>query len=116
MSIDSATNKIWVLARDFGTTYGSFTLTINAVLPGSQVTASFTFELILNPCKNRPFYPPPFVDQLYYITEPEGSYEPGAFTTDPECPQDIVYSNSVSTNDWITGFTDNGGAGKLVRW
>ena len=28
----------------------------------------------------------------------------------------MVYTNSVSANDWISGFTDNDGVGKIVGW
>ena len=28
----------------------------------------------------------------------------------------MYYSNSISLNDWITGFTDSNGLGKVVAW
>ena len=59
---------------------------------------------------------PTFVTQTYYVRDATASYDAPAFTVDASCPQTMYYTNSISANTWITGFTDNSGDGKLVSW
>ena len=107
VTIDPYDNKIYLRGLIGGTLYGTFTLTFTARLPGSSDITTFDFKFSVSPCKNRPFTLPTWVTQLYYVTDPLSSYDPPAFITEPECDQNIVYTNQVSPNDWITGFTDN---------
>ena len=67
----------------------------------------------MSPCKYRPLILPTLLDQLYYVTNPLGSYDAPPFTSEPECPQDITHTNTVSANTWINNFL---GVGKLVEW
>ena len=46
-----------------------------------------------------------------------GNYDATAFPVDPICGDNLVtYTNSVSSNTFITGISDNLGVGKLVSW
>ena len=56
------------------------------------------------------------VNQQYMVTGPYAEYDPPVFEANSGCPQILSYTNSVSANTWITGFTDNGGLGKIVGW
>ena len=52
-------------------------------------------------------------DQIYHMTLPYADYNPPPFTVDPICPQNLFYTNSVVSNNFIS---DNGGVGKIVGW
>ena len=54
-------------------------------------------------------------DQLYYVTDVLGSYDPPTpFTSSSaDCQADLVYTNVVTTHTWIT---DNSGTGKALSW
>ena len=71
----------------------------------------------MTPCVNTPLVVPTWVDQVYYVTDPVGNYDPPPFTVDPICPQTIIHTNAITpANTWITGVTDNAGVGKAVSW
>ena len=42
-----------------------------------------------------------------------GDYEPDAFTIDASCGQNLIYSNTVTTNTFVN---DNNGDGKYLSW
>ena len=50
------------------------TLTVNGRLPTGS-TASFSFTLLVSFCGKEPFLPPTRLDQIYYVTDPQTSYE-----------------------------------------
>lgn len=114
VSIDVENSLIWVKGLVGETATATYIITVNGVLEGTTKKAAFDFTLLMTPCKNTPLIPPTFVDQLYYVTDPVGSYDAPDFTVDPICPQDLTYNNTITpANTWIT---DNAGVGKLVSW
>ena len=116
VQIDSLSNLIWVKPMTTGSgTVLQTTLTVNGRLPTGN-TASFTFTLLVSFCGKEPFLPPTRVDQIYYVTDPQTSYELPVFTVNAACPQPTVYTNSISTNTWISGFFGNNGLGRKVSW
>lgn len=68
----------------------------------------------MTPCKNVGLIAPTFIDHLYYVTNPQVSYDAPPFTVDAACPQIMTYSNTIApVNTWID---DSAGIGKLVSW
>ena len=117
LSIDSTDNKIWAKGLVGGTVYGVFTITVNGFLPMTATTVSFTFNLAVDPCAHTLITYPSLTTQIYYVTNPTGSYSVPAFTTTTLCADALIYTNSIApTNTWITGVTDNSGNGRDVSW
>ena len=68
-------------------------------------------------CKHQVFTAPTTAtDQVYYVTDPYADYQYPAFTKSvAACTE--TYTNSIApVNTWITGVSDNSGAGSLVGW
>ena len=86
-----------------------YTLKITAYLPSREST-SFYFVISMTSCLTTPIIATNVVDQTYFVNFAEGFYEAPAFTIDAACPQTIVYSNTVTGNNFITG------SGKKLSW
>ena len=67
----------------------------------------------MTPCINTPIIPSSLIDQIYYVNSASGSYDAPAFTIDASCPQTMTYTNTVTTNNFIS---NNAGLGKLLKW
>lgn len=95
------------------TTEVTYTVTITGRLPTGQ-SASFDLTISLTPCSVTPIIPPVSIPtQIYYVQFPMGDYDAPAFTIDAACPQTILYSNTVTLNNFIN---DNAGVGKYLTW
>ena len=94
------------------TTQATYTLTINGYLPTGQ-TASFPFVITMSPCAATPIITSNLIDQTYYVNFPTGSYNAPAFTVDASCSLTIVYTNIVTTNNFISNSL---GVGKNISW
>ena len=115
ITIDSTANVIRFTGLTGGSNSGTFTLTVTGTLPDSVTQTTFTFNVIRSVCGTQVFTPSTGVNQVYYITDSLGSYTFPAFgKSQSGCSE--TYFNSISTNSWITGVTDNSGNGETVSW
>lgn len=112
VSIDSENNQIWVKAMAGPSVSAIYTLTVTGrLLTGDE--ASFNLIINVTPCPTTQIIPPSFLDQVYYVMFPVGSYDAPSFSIDPACPQTLFYSNSASPNTFIS---DSAGTGKFLTW
>ena len=112
MSIDSVNGLVWVKGLSGITTVATYTLSITGYLPSGE-SKSFSLVINMTPCITTPIIPSNLIDQIYYVNFATGSYDAPAFTVDPSCPQTMVYTNTVTTNNFIN---NNAGTGKLLSW
>lgn len=92
-----------------------YTVVVQATSPTGK---EMTFELIISvrstpACMTTPIIPSVLADQKYFVRFPMGDYDPPAFTIDPPCGQTIVYTNTVTINNFVN---DNLGDGKYITW
>ena len=113
VGIDPTTSQIWVKGMTGGTSpTADYTLTVTGRLPTGD-SQTFDITITMTPCKSVLPVAPGFVDQVYYLPFPVGSYDAPAFTMDPACPQGFTYESAYTPGAWID---NNAGVGKLVQW
>ena len=67
----------------------------------------------MSPCATTPIIPSILIDQTYYVNYPTGFYDAPPFTVNASCSQPMVYTNNVSTNNFIS---NSAGTGKYLSW
>ena len=112
VSIDSVNGLVWVKGMVGPTSAATYTLKITGYLP-SGLSASFNLVISMTPCINTPIIPSSLIDQIYYVNSATGSYDAPAFTVDASCPQTMTYTNTVTTNNFIS---NSAGLGKYLSW
>ena len=118
VQIDATTKTIWLKPMLAGVGSSITTnITVFARLPsGETTTFTFRVEMVDLNCAVDVIPSAP-LDQLYTIMSILAGYEAPEFTyPDPSCPHPIEYTNTISTNNFITGISDNAGVGRLVEW
>ena len=92
MYVDLDNKKVQVKSYD-GSEYGViYTLTVVAYLPFDDSKTSFTFQFVMNTCKDSEIEIPSFPDQIYYVSDSPVSYTAPAFDgTNSICQAGLAY-------------------------